>query len=141
MAAQVRRRRRGLTRQGTRPAAPDLVKRAFTAPAPDIAWCGDMTEIRTDEGKLYLATVIDLYSRRILGYAMDHRHDAGLVVAEATFSTTKVEYVHRRHFRTRAEARLKIATWITAPPALRLRPALLHRLRTTRDRAVEAQAG
>jgi putative transposase len=34
-------------------------------------------------------------------------------VAEATFSTIKVEYVHRRQFRTRTEARLKIATWIT----------------------------
>jgi putative transposase len=34
-------------------------------------------------------------------------------VIEATFSTIKVEYVHRRQFRTRAEARLKIATWIT----------------------------
>ncbi|MEU4641049.1 integrase core domain-containing protein [Micromonospora sp. NPDC023814] len=34
-------------------------------------------------------------------------------VAEAAFSTIKVEYVHRRHFRTRTEARLKIATWIT----------------------------
>ncbi|MEU7998153.1 IS3 family transposase [Micromonospora sp. NPDC049060] len=74
-------RRRGLTRQGKRPAAEDLVKRQFTAPAPDVAWCGDMTEIVTQEGKLYLATVIDLYSRRILGYAMGDRHDAGLVVA------------------------------------------------------------
>ncbi|MEU4645394.1 IS3 family transposase, partial [Micromonospora sp. NPDC023814] len=52
LTARVRRRRRNLTRQGTRPAAPDLVKRVFTAPAPDVAWCGDMTEIRTDEGKL-----------------------------------------------------------------------------------------
>jgi transposase InsO family protein len=34
-------------------------------------------------------------------------------VAEATFSTIKVEYVHRRRFRTRTEARIKIATWIT----------------------------
>jgi putative transposase len=41
----------------------------LTAPAPDVAWCGDMTEIVTGEGKLYLY-VIDLYSRRILGYAM-----------------------------------------------------------------------
>nr|WP_307817062.1 IS3 family transposase [Micromonospora fiedleri] len=81
LAARVTRRRRGLTRQGKRPAAPDLVKRVFTAPAPDVAWCGDMTEIRTDEGKLYLATVIDLYSRRILGYSMGAHHDAGLVVA------------------------------------------------------------
>ena len=81
LTARVRRRRRSLTSQGTRPTAPDLVKRAFTAPAPNRVWCGDMTEIRTDEGKLYLATVIDLYSCRILGYAIGAHHDAGLVVA------------------------------------------------------------
>jgi putative transposase len=40
-----------------------------------------MTEIVTSEGKLYLATVIDLFSRRLLGYAMGQRHDAELVVA------------------------------------------------------------
>ncbi|MGW6404696.1 DDE-type integrase/transposase/recombinase [Streptomyces sp. NPDC055134] len=38
-------------------------------------------EIETGEGKLYVATVIDLFSRRLLGYAMGERHDAGLVVA------------------------------------------------------------
>jgi transposase InsO family protein len=81
LAGRVKRRRRGLTRQGKRPAAPDLIRRRFTAPAPNVAWCGDMTEIVTSEGKLYLATVIDLYSRRILGYAMGAHHDAGLVVA------------------------------------------------------------
>ena len=81
LVARARRRRRGLTRQGKRPAAADLVKRRFTAPAPDVAWCGGMIEIVTGEGKLYLAIVIDLYSRRILGYATGDRHDAGLVVA------------------------------------------------------------
>ncbi|WP_433494887.1 DDE-type integrase/transposase/recombinase [Micromonospora sp. CA-248089] len=40
-----------------------------------------MTEIATQECKLYLATVIDLHSRRILGYAKGDRHDAGKVVA------------------------------------------------------------
>ncbi|MFD0289718.1 DDE-type integrase/transposase/recombinase [Streptomyces lutosisoli] len=45
-----------------------------------MVWCGDMTEIETGEGKLYLATVIGLLSRRLLGYAMGARHDAGLVV-------------------------------------------------------------
>ena len=40
-----------------------------------------MTEIETGEGKLYLATVIDLFSRRLLVYAMGERHDADLVVA------------------------------------------------------------
>ena len=46
------------------------MRRDFTAEAPDLVWCGDMTEIETGEGKLYLATVIDLFSRRLLGYAM-----------------------------------------------------------------------
>ncbi|MCO5974933.1 IS3 family transposase [Actinoallomurus soli] len=75
------RRRRGLTRPGKRAAAPDFVRRDFTAEEPDLVWVGDMTEINTGGGKLYLATVIDLFSRRLLGYAMGARHDAKLVVA------------------------------------------------------------
>ncbi|MEU2874773.1 IS3 family transposase [Streptomyces olivoreticuli] len=80
LAGRTIRRRRGLTRSGRRAAAPDFVRRDFTADEPDQVWCGDMTEIVTGEGKLYLATVIDLYSRRLLGYAMGERHDAELVV-------------------------------------------------------------
>ncbi|MFF3787977.1 IS3 family transposase [Streptomyces sp. NPDC001933] len=74
-------KRRSLTRQGTREAARDLVGRRFDAVAPNLLWVGDMTEIDTGEGKLYLATVIDLFSRRLLGYAMGAHHDAGLVGA------------------------------------------------------------
>ncbi|WP_405874627.1 DDE-type integrase/transposase/recombinase [Streptomyces zaomyceticus] len=71
-----------MTRQGKRPAAPDFVKRDFTAWEPDPVWAGDMTEIPTEEAsELYLATVIDLFSRRLLGYAMGAHHDADLVVA------------------------------------------------------------
>jgi putative transposase len=159
---------RSLTRQGKRPAAPDLVRRKFTAAAADVLWVGDVTMIVTDEGPLYLASVEDLFSRRLLGYAMSEHHDAALTVAslqmavvtrggdvdgvifhsdrgskytaaryqaecrrhgvvqsmgrvgcaldngaaESLNSTLKVEFVHRHHFRTRAEARLKIATWI-----------------------------
>lgn len=51
----------------------DLVKRDFVKPHADVAWCGDISYIRTWEGWLYLATVIDLGSRRVIGYAMaDH---------------------------------------------------------------------
>jgi transposase InsO family protein len=64
------RRRRSLTPQGKRGAAPDLVRRGFDAVSPNVLWVGDMTEIETGEGKLYLATVLDLFSRRLLGYAM-----------------------------------------------------------------------
>jgi putative transposase len=67
LAGRPRRRRRSLTRQGKRPVARDLVRRKFTAVAPDVLWCGDVTQIDTDEGPLYLATTEDLFSRRMLG--------------------------------------------------------------------------
>lgn len=81
LTARKVRHRRGLTRPGKRPVSPDFVHRDFTAEEPDLVWCGDMTEIVTGEGRLCLATVIDLFSRRLLGYAMGARHDADLVVA------------------------------------------------------------
>ena len=79
LVARRIRRRNGLTRQDrTAPKFPDLLKRDFTAPAPNCRWVGDMTEIPTDHGKLYLATVIDLYSRRLLGAATGLHPDAQL---------------------------------------------------------------
>ena len=81
LAGRAPRRRRHLTLQGKRPVAPDLVRRKFTAVAPNVLWCGDLTEIDTDEGKFYLATVLDLFSRRPLGYAMSEHHDAPLARA------------------------------------------------------------
>jgi putative transposase len=81
LAGRPPKRRRSLTRQGRRPAAPDLVHRNFTAVAPDVLWCGDVTQIDTGEGPLYLATVEDLWSRRMLGYALSEHYDAALTVA------------------------------------------------------------
>jgi putative transposase len=81
LAGRAARRRRSLTRPGKRAAAPDFVRCDFTANAPDQVWCGDLPEVGTGEGRLCLATVIDLFSRRLLGYAMGERHDADLVVA------------------------------------------------------------
>ena len=76
------RRRNGLTRQDkTAPKFPDLLTRDFTASAPNSRWVGDMTEIPTAAGKLYLATVIDLYSRRLLGAATGLHPDAELACA------------------------------------------------------------
>ena len=78
----TRRRFRCLTRpdKAARP-IPDLVKRDFSAAAINAKWCGDLTEIPTDEGKLYLAHVEDLASRRICGFAMSEHHDNPLAVA------------------------------------------------------------
>jgi transposase InsO family protein len=76
------RRRRSLTRPDTTAApAPDLVGRLFDPDQPDLAWCGDVTWIPTDEGWLYLASVLDLASRHLLGWSMGIHHDAALVVA------------------------------------------------------------
>lgn len=83
LVARTIRRRGGLTRQDkAAPKFPDLVKRGFTAAAPNCKWVGDMTEIPTECGqKLYLATVIDLFSRRLLGAAMGLHPDAELACA------------------------------------------------------------
>jgi len=51
-------------------AAADRVRRDFNPAAPDVLWCGDITYLRTAQGWLYLATVIDLYSRRVIGWAL-----------------------------------------------------------------------
>ena len=79
VARPTRRRRGWLTRPDkAAPPVPDLVKRDFTAPAINHKWCGDLTEVPTDEGKLYLATVEDLASRRIVGFGLSEHHDAEL---------------------------------------------------------------
>jgi transposase InsO family protein len=77
-----KRRRRSLTRPD-KAAAPigDLIGRDFNAEAINEKWCGDLTEIPTDEGKLYLATVEDLASRRLPGFAIGEHHDAALARA------------------------------------------------------------
>jgi putative transposase len=79
VARPTRGRRGWLTRpdKAARP-VPDLVKRDVTALTINIKWCGDLTEVPTEEGKLYLATVEDLASRRIVGFGLSEHHDAEL---------------------------------------------------------------
>jgi putative transposase len=75
-------RRRGTTTlrvPGVRP-APDLVARDFNPTEPNRLWTADLTEIQTWEGKLYLAVVIDCYSRRCVGWAMAEHMRTELVV-------------------------------------------------------------
>lgn len=75
-------KRRSLTRPDKRERAIiDLLKREFNATEIDTKWCGDLTEIPTDAGKLYLATVEDLASRRLAGFAIGEHHDAELAKA------------------------------------------------------------
>jgi len=79
LAARRKKKRRATTRPGKgRWRAPDLVKRDFPAAKINRKWYGDGTEIPTGEGKLYLASVLDMASRRVLGFALSEHHDAQL---------------------------------------------------------------
>lgn len=69
------------------PAAPDLVRREFAAPAPDRLWVADITYVPTWAGFLYLAVVLDVHSRRVVGWAMAEHLRSGLVVEALTMAT------------------------------------------------------
>lgn len=60
--------------------AEDLLQQDFQPPAPNRCWAGDITNIRTTAGWRYLAVWIDLFSRRVVGWKLDHRMDAALVI-------------------------------------------------------------
>ncbi|WP_420795638.1 IS3 family transposase [Isoalcanivorax pacificus] len=62
----------------TLPVAPNLLDQDFSADRPNVKWVGDITYLWTDEGWLYLATVIDLFSRRVIGWALSERMTADL---------------------------------------------------------------
>jgi transposase InsO family protein len=81
LGLQARRKRR--RKQTTRPGrgkwrAPDLIGRDFAAEQLNRKWYGDGTQIDTDEGKLYLASVLDMASRRIVGFCLGEHHNAEL---------------------------------------------------------------
>ena len=73
-------RKRGRFRKPGPPVHDDLVKREFTASAPNKLWLTDITEHPTSEGKLYLCAVKDACSKRIVGYSIDARMTASLAV-------------------------------------------------------------
>jgi putative transposase len=147
-------------------AAPDLVQRQFTATRVNQLWVADMTYVPTWAGFLYLAVVVDVYSRKVVGWAFGERMTSDLVIAalnmalhtrrpdsvihhsdqgsqytsvafgkrceemgvkpsmgtvgdaydnamaESFFATLECELIDRRSWKTKAQARLDIFTWI-----------------------------
>ncbi|SDZ20269.1 Transposase InsO and inactivated derivatives [Geodermatophilus africanus] len=82
LVARPKRRRKSTTRPGRRDRrAPDLIGRDFAADQLNCKWYGDGTEIAIGEGKLYLDSVLDMGSRRIVGFALGEHHDAALAYA------------------------------------------------------------
>jgi len=62
------------------PVSPNLLERRFAVEAPNRVWAGDITYVWTQEGWLYLAVVIDLFSRQVVGFAMSERMTRQLVI-------------------------------------------------------------
>lgn len=73
------------------PVAPNLLNRQFTVQKADTVWCADITYLWTMQGWLYLAVIIDLYSRKIVGWAMSNRMKSSLVEQALCMA-----YLHRR---------------------------------------------
>jgi putative transposase len=71
------------------PVAPNLLKRAFTADAPNTKWVADITGIETAEGWLYLAAIVDIYSRLVVGWAMSKERDEQLITKAAKMAMTQ----------------------------------------------------
>ena len=79
LVGRTRRRRVKTTISGaTAQCAPNILDRAFYADGPDKKWVTDITYLPTQEGWLYLAAIIDLFSRKVVGYAMANNMEVGL---------------------------------------------------------------
>ena len=94
--------RKGVKNLKNAPTCEDLVQRNFRAAAPNELWLTDITEHETQEGKLYCCVVLDMYSRRVVGWAIDRRCEAALVndalaKASASRPTSPSTIVHSDH--------------------------------------------
>jgi putative transposase len=90
--AQRRRRFRiTVENRQTAPPAPNLVQREFVVEAPNRIWVGDMTFIRTRAGFLYLAVLLDLYARKVVGWSMHDRPNL-----EVTLRALDMALAHRQ---------------------------------------------
>ena len=85
----VHARRRGKGRRVGPPVHDDLLRRDFTAQAPNQRWLTDITEHSTGEGKLYLCAIKDVCSGRIVGYSMQERMTSDLAVAALTSAVAR----------------------------------------------------
>jgi transposase InsO family protein len=95
LAGRRRRRFRATTdSHHTLPVAANVLDRQFAQPAPDVAWVTDITYIATGEGWLYLAVILDLCSRLVVGWAVSER-----ITRELTLTALEMALVRRRPLR------------------------------------------
>ncbi|WP_382466508.1 IS3 family transposase [Streptomyces noursei] len=87
-------KKRGRSKKAGPPVHDDLVSRNFTASGPNRLWLTDITEHATDEGKLYLCAIKDVFSNRIVGYSIDVRMKSRLAVTALDNAVARREHVH-----------------------------------------------
>jgi putative transposase len=88
-AQRKRRFRLTVEHHHTAKAAPDLLQRQFSSSAPNQTWVGDMTFIRTRQGWLHLVVLLDLFSRKVVGWSMGSRATTALHQAALTMAITQ----------------------------------------------------
>jgi len=115
---------RHLTRSDGTPPAPDLVDRDFTATRPGVRLVGDITQIDTWEGPLYLATVIDLFNREVVGYAMADHHQARLVCAAIVMAKANRKVRRRAVFHSDRGSEYTSAEFRACLNEARMRPSM-----------------
>jgi len=71
------------------PVAPNILDRDFTADAPNTKWVSDITGIETGEGWLYLAAIVDIYARFVVGWAMGKERDEQLITNAAVMALSR----------------------------------------------------
>lgn len=89
LAVTLRRRKHPRQDGGPAPATPiaeNVLDRQFTKPEPNQAWVGDITYVRTGEGWLYLAVLLDLHARRVVGWSMSDTIDRHLAIGALTMA-------------------------------------------------------
>ena len=91
LAQRVRRFRVVIEHHQFAPPAPNRLQQVFVAPAPNRIWAGDLTAIATRAGWVYLAVILDLYSRRVIGWAMSPRPDQHVAL-----TALQMALMHRR---------------------------------------------
>ena len=88
-ARRKRRFKRTTDSRHTQPIAPNLLQRQFAASAPNQVWVTDVTYISTGEGWLYLAAIIDLFARRVVGWAASDNNDTALALAALASASSR----------------------------------------------------
>jgi transposase InsO family protein len=88
-AKSKRRKMKTTDSQHDNPVAPNILARDFSADAPNTKWVSDITGIETGEGWLYLAAIVDIYSRMVVGWAMGKERDEQLITRAAEMALAR----------------------------------------------------